>query len=454
MYLKPVARLIRSPFAAVVLRPWFDRAALAVLAKWVFPAWRLWAAAEAGGFDLARVLAANPRLVTAGRGARRLARRLARVQRLKGCAADAEARWDALFFDGAHATEAARLEADRARRAGARALLASHMWFAKHAYRAAVEAVLWNVPSQAEVETEFGRFLDAPALAFLPPDPLPAVEASARIATGCGIEYALRFRSPSPWIMEPGFARVIEPAGAMDPPTLIQCHGVAVEAETLGAGLDEVLGLVEKGVRLVRPVAPWHGRRRLAGTWSGEPFLSRVPLGSIALLAGLVREVGVLVGWSRATSRGKVAIGGISLGALAAQLAAIHMEGWPQRLRSDAALLVGISDRLDRLAFEGALARALGMDRALDGAGWTPGKLQPWRALSDPQGKPALDPAAIVMALGTADDITPYDGGLALADAWGVPEPNRFRRRQGHFSLALGLIRDDAPLRRLAAILG
>ena len=40
-----------------------------------------------------------------------------------------------------------------------------------------------------------------------------------------------------------------------------------------------------------------------------------------------------------------------------------------------------------------------------------------------------------------------------LARAWGVPDANLFLRRQGHFSVALGLLHDLAPPRRLEGIL-
>ncbi len=58
------------------------------------------------------------------------------------------------------------------------------------------------------------------------------------------------------------------------------------------------------------------------------------------------------------------------------------------------------------------------------------------------------------MVLGHSDDVTPTAGGLALAQRWGVPEPNLFARDQGHFSVSLGLLRDRAPLARIKEILG
>jgi hypothetical protein len=58
-----------------------------------------------------------------------------------------------------------------------------------------------------------------------------------------------------------------------------------------------------------------------------------------------------------------------------------------------------------------------------------------------------------VMVLGRADNVTPFAGGLALARQWQVPTENLFLRRQGHFTVALGLWRDAAPLRRLVDLL-
>ena len=57
------------------------------------------------------------------------------------------------------------------------------------------------------------------------------------------------------------------------------------------------------------------------------------------------------------------------------------------------------------------------------------------------------------MLIGESDDLTQHEGGLALAQAWGLPKANLFTRRRGHFSVSLGLLRDRAPLRRLAEIL-
>jgi predicted alpha/beta hydrolase family esterase len=64
-----------------------------------------------------------------------------------------------------------------------------------------------------------------------------------------------------------------------------------------------------------------------------------------------------------------------------------------------------------------------------------------------------MPPESILLVIGTDDDVMPFAGALELARRWAVPEANIFRRRQGHFTLAMGLERDAAPLRRLAELL-
>ena len=51
--------------------------------------------------------------------------------------------------------------------------------------------------------------------------------------------------------------------------------------------------------------------------------MGRGPLGFIALFQAWVAEVAALIAWARQTSDGPVAVGGVSLGALAAQMVAM-----------------------------------------------------------------------------------------------------------------------------------
>jgi hypothetical protein len=453
MRLSSIDQFLRGSLSRLVFRPWFDRTALNALGSWVFPASRLWASAEASGYDLDRFLAANPSLGALRLGPVGLVSTLNTVKGQRAEAIEAEDEWNGLFFGARSARESKLTAAEIRRKRTGRAFLTARLMFAALAHRANVSAVAWDLASEETVAQHLDGFLATPDALFRLPDPLPAVIESNRFRSRIGIEYALRLSAPVPGADTPSFARVFEPPRVPDPPTVIHCHGFGVEPEHLDRMTDEMLPLVSQGVRVVRVMAPWHGRRRRHGTWSGEPFLARVPLGPATLLSALVQEVGILVAWARATSAGQVAIGGISLGALTAQLAAVRMAAWSADHRPDAVFLAGTSDRLDRIAFESTLTRALGLDVALQRAGWTPEKLQHYAPLTNPEGEPALDPASIIMVLGAVDDVTPFDGGIKLAERWGIPAENQFHRDQGHFSLSLGLIPEDAPLRRLVELL-
>jgi hypothetical protein len=64
-----------------------------------------------------------------------------------------------------------------------------------------------------------------------------------------------------------------------------------------------------------------------------------------------------------------------------------------------------------------------------------------------------MSPKKVDMLLGSADRVTPFWGGIALAKRWKVPDTNLFIRKQGHFCGALGLSHDAAPLQRFADLL-
>jgi pimeloyl-ACP methyl ester carboxylesterase len=181
--------------------------------------------------------------------------------------------------------------------------------------------------------------------------------------------------------------------------------------------------------------------------------MGRGPLGFLELFQAWVAEVAALIAWARETGGGPVAVGGVSLGALTAQMVAAAARRWPKEARPDALLLIAPSGDMIDVAQSGSLSRALGIPAAMQRAGWSAGSLTRWAPLLQPQGEPGLDPAKIVMVLGEADDLVPYPGGLALAQSWGVPADNLFQRPQGHFSVSLGLEAAPQPLDRLAKLL-
>jgi pimeloyl-ACP methyl ester carboxylesterase len=234
---------------------------------------------------------------------------------------------------------------------------------------------------------------------------------------------------------------------------MISLHGIGVETEFWPPGYEALGTLLDNGVRLVFPDGPWHGRRRPSGYFGGEPIIAQAPEGMLTCMQAWSAEVAMLIAWSRTSGSPMVAVGGISLGALTSQMVASVSAAWPKFLQPDALFLVATSNDLLGVVFDGTLTGGVGLSRELKRAGWTRGNLRDWLPLLEPQGPPLTGPDRVVMVLGEADTVTPFAGGFDLAQRWGVPADNLFIRHQGHFSVALGLATDPAPVNRLLALM-
>jgi hypothetical protein len=434
-------RLVMSWLA----QPWFDSTALWTMTRWYMPLSRAWAAAGVAEGSLERFRAELPaeRIHPAARLG--LARALERTAQLKRGLAECEARWEEQFFASRPVSASALFNAERMRRRASHAYMLSRSGFALLRLGAGFPPVRYEIPAPAEALPRLQPLLAHPQAAYAPPDPLPSIEVTQRIEHRASSEYWLRFRCGS----DIAWAHVREPKGVSNPPSLIHVHGLGVEFESLDGIEDDVEPIVGMGVRLVRLEALWHNRRREPGRFGGEPFLSRQPLSGIELFVAVAREVAVLAAWCRSTSRGRVAIGGTSMGALSTQIAASRAADWPAEMRPDVLWLVTTSDDIGNLAFQSSLAKAVGLPRALTGAGWTPQAVSALNPLGVTDARPVMAAEDIVAVLGRRDDVTPYHRGAAMVARWNVPERNLFRRELGHFSVPLGLLGDRGPLTRL-----
>lgn len=437
---------LTGPLGGVVLRPWFDRVALAGMVRGYFPLSRLWAAAEAAGDDVDLFAAEVPMAPLTGRHRDRAQAALAHALLLRSLAEKAEHDWrDALFAPGASADP---LAAEVAR---ARASHVSMRTRGRFAFlRRKAPAVRFAPVAPQHLEARFGHLRADPAVHFAPAD--MSIRCSRTIVRDGMVERWLRWPCPYDDIGGEGWAHVYEPEDGFDH-TVVMCHGLGIEADAWGQGLAMAPPFVARGLRVIEPEAPWHGRRRPVGLQGGEPFVARGPMGAIDLFGAHVPEIGALVRWARETDKGRVGIGGISLGALATQIAVAHAATWPAPSRPDAALFITTTDRLDEVAWDGGFATGFGTARAFSEVGWSRDKVAQWLPLTAPVGKSGIDPERLVMALGSADTITPYAGGAAFARRWAIPPENLFVSWQGHFSVALGLARDPRPIERLAALL-
>lgn len=442
-------RLLASPVGSLVTRPWFDRLVLQFGLSAYLPVSRAWAAASVSDGVMERFLAElSLDRIPIGL-TRSLGRGLARAAELTVTHAAVSKDWNAAFFGETEADAAGLMTLEGARRRASDSFMKGRLLFLPLRMRAALPAVRFEFPTAELVEQRHGRRLRDLGNAFQPPDPMPRIAVTRRVATPLGHEYWLRFPSGDPAVGETAWAHVYEPEGVSDAPTLVHGHGLAVEIESLDRVSDGTDDIVGAGVRLVRLEAPWHNRRRLPGRYGGEPFLASPPLSALDLFAAEVREMAMLVAWSRQTSRGRVAVGGTSLGALASQLVITHCHRWPSAYRPDIAFLATTTEDVGALSFDSSIARLVDLPAAMAAAGWTREQFDRWRPLTDPVGEPSLAKDDIIMVLGRTDDVTPFERGMALAKRWQVPKANLFLRPAGHFSAAIDLIRDQGPMRRL-----
>jgi len=180
---------------------------------------------------------------------------------------------------------------------------------------------------------------------------------SEPIPGAVGEDTWLRFKSPSARLGDVAWARVHTPVGIANPPTIILGHGVCVEFDNWIGLVDEADALCAAGFRVIRPEAPFHGRRCPPGYYGGERLIGSFPLGALDAFTGAVREWAVLANWARATSTGRLAMGGTSLGALTAQLVADRSHDWPEQLRPEGLLLITHSGNMRQTILDGELTR-------------------------------------------------------------------------------------------------
>ncbi|MCW5774603.1 MAG: hypothetical protein KIT16_23365 [Rhodospirillaceae bacterium] len=449
------AMRLRGPLGWGIAELAVDRPVLWALLQLWLPLSRLWAAAMAAEGDPAAFLAAVP---LEAKPSQRLARKLAAFEARRRDYVGAAAAWEDAFFAPSFKTPAAlaRLEAERS--AAARWLTLQRLRFLGLRFGRPVPPVQFDIPSPDLLEAAYGAVRTEPWRAYLPPSATPTVEVSRRIANHFGEDYWLRFASPASRLgtgpASVAWARVHEPRGAINPPTFIFGNGICVEFDHYGRATADVQLLFKYGVRVIELETAWHGRRRDPGTYGGEPFMARAPLGPIDLFTAQAKELAVIVQWCRQTSKGSVAIGGASLGALAALLAACHAPYWPAAMRPDAVALLTVADQIDTLIADSALSSGVGMGEALEQAGWTPQHLLEWQGMTRVTDSPPLPPEKIVAVLGARDTILPFASGRSLVERWGVPAENTFIGGAGHFATPLGLAMDRRPLKRLARILG
>lgn len=435
-------RLFRGWTGGLILRPWFDWVGVRAVARWYLPLSRAWAAGVAAEGSVAALtgsLGIDPAILP---GAEKI---LARIETRRSLGIDANGQWEKAFFGPVDPGPVVLARAEAARFKRSTVLMAMRGSFLP--VRRNVRKIDWKIaPPDAVMEAHGGR-LAAPSAFPAPAE--TAVDRSRTIVRDGRIEGWLRMTSPV--LGDTAWARVFRPANGPVHGTVVSLHGVFMEQDSW-AMADPVTDLVSRGFCVIRPEGPWHGRRCPPGTYGGEMVFAAGILGFIETFQAWVAEVALFIRWARAEIGPRVAVAGISLGALTCQLVVSACGAWPAAMRPDAALLITSTNDIVDGALNGSLAREVGILEHLWMAGWTRDGMHRWRPLVEPAAEPAIDPSRIVMALGDVDTVTPYATGRLFAGEWRIPPENLFVRRQGHFTTALGLYRYPAALDRLATI--
>lgn len=441
-----VMRFLRSPISPLITRPWLDQTILWVLQHWFFPLSRLWASARAaqGSVDRFCIEADISPTPKQGDRARQVLHNFehARVKNLM-----TEQVWQDYLFGEQEVSEQRMLIAEEMRLDTRTEYLMVRKQF--RPFRKMVKhSISLRPPSPEETHQ---RYPDQASFdqAFALPEVMPKVQTSRTIPVPTGRDFWIRFPSPSADMNDLAYARVHEPEGVENPPTLIFGHGIFVEFDHYHNLIDEVAALTGMGIRVVRPEAPWHGRRVIPGHFGGERLLSTAPVGMIEFLAAQTQEWAVLMDWCRQTSTGPVAIGGSSLGAQTAKAIAVRAKQWPKRLQPDALFMVTHCSHIAEAALDGALSDLWNLTAALKAKGWNKDLAREWLQKLDPKDTPVMSPENIISVMGSEDKVTPFASGQSHMDFWNVPEKNRFVYHRGHFTIPLGLLRDHEALRRL-----
>ncbi len=451
----PLTRLLRSPVGVLAANRFVDRPVLWLVTRLWFPLSRMWASAEQAGENVERFADGAGLSPSRGPMRRAVRRVLAAQARDRARLLAAQAAWDDAAFGAGRETlsehEYARLDR-RYRRILLRRLAARGRFLPLWILRRAPPARL-DVPAPARAAERIDALLERIEAARAE-NRVSAVETGRALpVAGGGRSYWLRFPAALGDGGAMAWARVTEPGVGAAKASVIFVNGISVDVDRFQAAADELRELAGQDIRVVELEAPSHGRRQEAGWFSGERFFAQIPVSTIEFFGGMAVEIATLIAWCRGRGSERVAVGGVSMGALASLSFAGLSRDWPAERRADALLLITFADRMDEVVFHSGITRRIGLPDALTAAGWTAEDFEAVREWAEPPADPGMPPERVVAVLGARDTVLPYRLGRALVERWNLPASNVFTYDLGHFTVPVELVRDRAPVERLRDIL-
>jgi hypothetical protein len=376
---------------------------------------------------------------------------------------DAVRHWNAAFWSSDPPPPDDRVKLERDRRAASERCVQPSRTLGFLATEPSIAPVRTRVSSPESICDRWKEALNDPTRFYAAPgysglEERCPVEVSQSVPGPVGPEYLVRFPSPSPLMDDTVYARVFEPreAGSDARPTFIYGSGLGMAYDQIRYWPEEeYMGrpLADAGYRVVLIESPWHGRRCVPGQLSGEPYLATAPEGLWTLYAAQAQETARLIAWCRRQGAPAVGVGGVSLGGIVAQQIAGHCGRWPHAMRPDMVFLGATASHIDEVVLQSAITRELGVDAAVEAAGWTAARLRALRPLLDPPLEPGLAPDRIVAVLGRRDQYVPYRWAWELLSRWGVPESNIHTWDVDHFGVLVGFYRNPTVQTLIAAML-
>lgn len=195
---------------------------------------------------------------------------------------------------------------------------------------------------------------------------------------------------------------------------LIFLHGHMMTRPTIFPMLWFSRQIVSEGVDLYYINLPYHMRRKLNGSWSGQYALNSDIYGSAMAFRQGVQDVRALITWITEVKKIPVALAGISLGAFTACMTSVV----DPRPRAVLSLLGGAN--LARILWDGYM-HGVPRRQLLRGGVTSQQHEHWWRLLSPGNWKTHLQPENILMIAGRFDQVVTPQNVSTLWRAWDKP---------------------------------
>jgi hypothetical protein len=308
-----------------------------------------------------------------------------------------------------------------------------------------VPVVDFDIPPPKETLAKWEGAINNPNEIFGPPQNKPQIQESAKIPGPSGVEYLIKFKSPSPLMNDMVYARIYEPTETDKTlPSFVFASGLGMMNDQIKYWPEEeYIGryLSSHGFRVALIESPWHGRREKKACFSGEPYVATAPVGLFTLYAAQSMETGIVIDWLRSIGASAVGIGGVSLGGIVSEHFISRCGTYPHSMRPDMALLVATSNHIAEVVLNSEISASLELGKQVRDAGWDDRNLNRLKSLLDPNKEPGIPSENIFGIFGKNDTYIPYKYSVELMKEWNVSPNNITTWDSGHFGVLTRSIR-------------